>query len=392
MKIVVVASGNIPSKYAHSIQVMKVAQGFAQLGHEVEVIAPLTLRIYLNKRKIGDIFSFYGIQTPFKVSLIPVPTPFALVKRADLPSASVISGFLAKLKRADLVYCREYLAPFVTSKLGIPTVAESHTAQLEKGWVRWLIKATKNENFKKLVILSEALREKWVKEGVPEEKIITCEDGVDLVRFDIPDNKESYRRELNLPLDKPIVIYCGHLYEDKGIEHILLTAKLVGEKAEFVLVGGWDKDVNKWKDFCKKNNIRNVIFTGFVPNAEVPKYLKAADILMMPYKTDMEIKVMDISSTSPLKLFEYMASKRPIISTKIPTIEKVVKHQESALLAAENNVKKLAQYVNLLIENPELGEKIASNAFSEVQKYDWKKRSEKILESIGLNGEYKQTS
>jgi len=105
----------------------------------------------------------------------------------------------------------------------------------------------------------------------------------------------------------------------------------------------------------------------------------------MPYKTDMEIKVMDISSTSPLKLFEYMASKRPIISTKIPAIERVVKHQESALLAGENNVEELAQYVNLLIENPELGEKIASNAFSEVQKYDWKKRSEKILESIGLN-------
>ncbi len=382
MKIIIIVSGNIPSKYAHSIQVMKMAQGFTQLGHEVELIAPLTLRSYLNKRKIGDIFSFYGIQTPFKVSLIPVPTPFTLVKRADLPSASAISGFLAKFKRADLVYCREYLAPYVTSKLGIPTITESHTAQLEKGGVRWLIKATINENFKKLVILSEALKEKWVEAGVPEEKIIICEDGVDLTRFDIPDDKGIYRRELNLPLDKPIVMYCGHLYKDKGIEHILLTAKLVGERAKFVLVGGWDKDVIKWENFCEENGIGNVIFTGFVFNVEVPKYLKAADVLIMPYKTDMEIKVMDISSTSPLKLFEYMASKRPIISTKIPTIEKVVKHQESVLLASENNVKELAQYVNLLIENPELGEKIANNAFREVQKYDWKRRCSKILENI----------
>jgi len=98
-----------------------------------------------------------------------------------------------------------------------------------------------------------------------------------------------------LPLEKKIVMYCGHLYEEKGIEHILLTARRMNqERIVFILVGGWESDVLKWKHYCEANNIDNVYFNGFVNNSTIPKYLKSSDVLIMPYKIDIDFQVMDV--------------------------------------------------------------------------------------------------
>jgi len=61
MKIIVATNGNLPSKLANSFSVMKTAQGFLRLKNDVKVIAPLSLPIFINKIKIRDIHSFYGV-------------------------------------------------------------------------------------------------------------------------------------------------------------------------------------------------------------------------------------------------------------------------------------------------------------------------------------------
>lgn len=160
----------------------------------------------------------------------------------------------------------------------------------------------------------------------------------------------------------------------------MLTAKqLSKENILFVLVGGFSKDINNWKKYCKKELITNVFFVGFVNNSEVPKYLKAADVLIMPYNTKVNFEVMDVNTTSPMKLFEYMASNRSIISTDIPAISKVIEHNKSGMLVEPNNIKQLSNYVTELINSPEKSEELTINAYRKVKNYTWANRCNTII-------------
>jgi glycosyltransferase involved in cell wall biosynthesis len=148
------------------------------------------------------------------------------------------------------------------------------------------------------------------------------------------------------------------------------------------LIGGFQIDIDKWKRYCKEKLISNTLFQGFINNSDIPKYLKAADVLIMPYQTDISYNVMDINTTSPMKLFEYMASKRPIVTTNIPTISKVIEHDKSGMLAEPNNIEQLADYTLGLIEDKEKSKRISSNAFKEVRKYEWRERCKKIIQKV----------
>jgi glycosyltransferase involved in cell wall biosynthesis len=117
-----------------------------------------------------------------------------------------------------------------------------------------------------------------------------------------------------------------------------------------------------------------------VENSKVPWYLKSADALIMPYKTDQNIKIMDINTTSPLKLFEYMAAKRPIISTNIPAISQIITNHLDGLLAKPNDIQELAHFVQIILEDDQLAESLANNAYEKVQNYDWKERCRRIIE------------
>ena len=236
--------------------------------------------------------------------------------------------------------------------------------------------------------IHEKIKYEHVKRGVPSEKILVLEDGVDLSLYnDLSDDKIELRGKLNLPNNKILLTYCGGLYREKGIEDILKLAKKLSadERFELIIVGGFRAQVDEWENYATTNDIKNVNFKGFVPNAMVPQYLKASDILLMPYPDLDQFVQMDINSTSPLKLFEYMAAKRPIVTSIVPVIEKIIDHKKSGMLAELGNVKQLSEMVYQLIEEPKLSSEISENAWRIVQKYSWKKRCMQIIEYYNLD-------
>jgi len=113
------------------------------------------------------------------------------------------------------------------------------------------------------------------------------------------------------------------------------------------------------------------------PNKEIPFYLKAADVLVLPNK-----KGEDISEkyTSPLKMFEYMASKRPIVASDLPSIREIL-NDHNSIIMEPNDPQKLAEGIKEAL-NQDLSQKISQQAFSDVQSYTWEKRTKKILEFI----------
>ena len=120
-------------------------------------------------------------------------------------------------------------------------------------------------------------------------------------------------------------------------------------------------------------------FLGFKNNCIIPMYLKSADILFMPFDLNESNPVMDYNTTSPLKLFEYMAAKKPIVSTKIPTIEKIVNHKKEALLSEIGNLNEINDFIETLLKNETYATSLSNNAYNKVKNHTYTKRCEEIL-------------
>lgn len=401
MKIAVVSSGHIPSQWAHSITTLKMANAFHRLGHDVEVLTVERFLEKKNKQEIEDIHKFYGINRGIKIlyfkdnllfylkEVRPFNYILWLFKKLTNNRIRYISDPEKRISEycrknsVDICYCRSYRTTYYNIKNKVPTVMECHTSDVKHPDLQRVIRLSHSRYFKELVTIHDILKQNFTKAGVPDGKILVLDDGVDIDNFQNLPNKGKIREILRLPKNKKIVVYCGSLFPDKGIEHILLVAKNI-PNIIFLVVGGPDYQRKIWQDYVVSYRIENVQFPGFVENNKVRFYLEAADALFMPYKTDQKIKIMDINTTSPLKLFEYMAAKRPIISTNIPAISRVIKHDVDGLLAEPNNIQQLTHFVETTLEDRHLAEKLSNNAYRKVQDYDWKRRCEKILKAINV--------
>ncbi|TKX72881.1 glycosyltransferase [Halorubrum sp. GN11_10-6_MGM] len=402
MRVAVVTSGHIPSQWAHSVAVAKNANGFVQCGHDVELLSPERLYESQKRRKIDSIPDYYGISEEIDVTLFPDKTPyyfsdvpyvgfaldalsfgtFDITRRIGDPERK-ITAYIEE-EEFDLAYCRTYRATNYLVEKGVPTIMESHSPTLRRHAQRRVMKNATKDAFCGLVTIGENLKDNFVEAGVPEEKVLVLQDGVDLDQFADRISKGKARSELGLPADQQLVVYVGSLHEDKGIRHSLQVASRL-PNVRFQFVGGDEDDVDTWSKTAADIGADNTHFSGYVPNREVPKYLAAADVLLMPYKTDHDVRLMDLKSTSPLKLFEYMAAERPIVSSDIPAISRTLTHEETGLLAEPNDVDELVSYVTRVFRDEEFATKLAQNARNEVPKYSWQSRCETMIKDLMAN-------
>jgi len=385
LKVGVFNDCNIPSHFAHSFNVMKMAQGFHNIGCETKVISANSLLALVRRIKYGNIQAHYGLNQPIDV-LWKMPSVKKFISgytQDDLTYANRAAKY-AKKHDLDLVFARSYEVSIAAIEQGIPTVMETHTTDYDNPSLNKIYAHANNESFKGLVTIHENIAEEHHKRGIPKNKLLVLEDGVDLTQFDIDDDKTKWQKELGLSSDFKYAVYCGHLYKEKGIQVILDAAeKLKGVKdLKFILAGGLDEDKKYWQQQCQERNINNIHFTGFIKNQEVPKYLKAADCLLLPYSQDIEYKVMDLHTTSPLKLFEYMAAARPIIATDTPTIAKVLNQEVNGILTKPGCVEAFSKAIQSTLKDSNLSKNLGENSKQEALKYSWDSRCDRITSLI----------
>ena len=82
--------------------------------------------------------------------------------------------------------------------------------------------------------------------------------------------------------------------------------------------------------------------------------------------------------TSPLKLFEYMASERPIVASSLPSIREVLGDDTNALLVAPGDPQALVAAIRRIKDDPELGARLARQARADVEQYTWARRAERL--------------
>jgi glycosyltransferase involved in cell wall biosynthesis len=212
-------------------------------------------------------------------------------------------------------------------------------------------------------------------------KINVLHDGVEIEKFNkINNSQKKIKKKLGISTNKRIIMYVGDLRKEKGINTIISTAKSFKSnlKLLFYIIGGTISEIDKIKKKLKKEKINNIKLLGYIKHETIPFYLKSADILIMPLS-----KKSDPSWGSPLKLFEYMASKRPILCSKIPSICEVVSDNEVTFFKSDNSNEFYKQILYIL-KNYSKSNNKAINAFKKVKKYTWDHRVKHILYQVKL--------
>ena len=237
---------------------------------------------------------------------------------------------------------------------------------------------------RKLVVVTQKIKDILVKENIPAEKILVAPDGVDLEKFDIDQSQKECRKQLNLPLEKLILGYVGQLKTmemEKGVaDMIKALKKLKKDYPDLILclVGGLEKDIRFYKKIVVQLDLeKSIIFTGQINHSLVPYYLKSFDFCLMPFPWTKQFAYF----MSPLKLFEYMAAKRPIIASDLPSIREVLSGK-NAVLVEPDNIESLVEGIKNALKNREFSANLSAKAFSDVQKYTWQKRAQGIIEFI----------
>jgi glycosyltransferase involved in cell wall biosynthesis len=199
---------------------------------------------------------------------------------------------------------------------------------------------------------------------------------VDLERFVSLPDAIAARRYLGLR-DAPTVMCTGHLYAGRGADLFLKLAKSL-PRAQFVWVGGRPEDIGAWKSRVESDN---VTFTGFIPNRDLPLYQAAADILLMPYSRSIMGSSGAADSAgvaSPMKMFEYMAAGRAIVSSDLPVIREVL-HEKNAVFCEPEDVGDWRVEIEGLLKDLARRRELENQARQDVQGYTWVARARKIM-------------
>lgn len=372
-KILYVANARIPTEKAHGAQIIKMCEAFVNAWYEVDLAIPSRFN-----KILGNPFEFYGVEKNFSIKkifsldLLPYEKFLGKVSfYAQVLSFAFFARRYAKKSGADFIYCRDNILLTALLKSGKKVVFEAHVfpEKTESSQIElW-------KECHKIITITAGLKNLFAENGIDEKKVLIAPDGADLKYFSISETKEYCRKKFGLPEDKKIVLYTGHLYKWKGIDTLLESAKLLKEYL-FVFVGGTEKDVEIFK--VKTERMENILALGYHPHGEIPYFQKAADILVLPNTAKEKISSV---YTSPLKLFEYMASCAPIVASNLPSIREIL-NEDTAWFFEADNAKSLAGTIKEAIENEKESAEKAEKALEEVKKYTWNKRAENILDFI----------
>jgi len=372
MKIIYLSNAVIPSRSASSVHVMKMCRAMASIGHDVHLLK-------IDNRKPGlqseNPHSFYSVDDNFSLHSVPwFPR---------LPGKYYLYGLMSARKAIkmdpDLIYGRYLFGIYVAALMGQEVVFESHTDEFTRSKIhhRMINYLATSEKCRRVVVISNALRDAYINEyPALAEKIIVAHDGADVKS--LPELKPD-RTEKTFTVG-----YVGSLFPGKGME---LISELVQEcpDIEFRVVGGSEKEVADWRGKLKGGE--NITFTGFLPHAETEAELKNMDIVLAPYLKKVYAnsgKGIEISRwMSPMKIFEYMSARRPIVCSDLPVIREILISEEHALLCNPDNVEEWVAALLRLKTDEELRGKLAENAFKKLkQNYTWKKRAENVLAEL----------
>ena len=367
MKIISLINTRIPTEKAYGYQVARVCCELARLGADVELWAPVKKK----NTVMGDLFDYYKIDRNFSVKYINnIPFSNFFLHRISF----FITLLFTRIPKGAVVYTRSPELSFLFGMRGHPAFYAAHNFP-KRGVALLKILLSRSSG---IVCNSSGTEAVFRRNGFTHTIVIR--NGVDLEEFILPFPQKEAREKLKLPQDKRIILYSGHLYAWKGVDTVLESARLSREDETvlFVLVGGTKKDIDIYRTRIEKMRLMNILLVGHVERNLIPVYLRASDVTLLPNTAKNQESA---QYTSPIKMFEYMASGIPIVASRLPSTEEVL-HQGNALLVPPDDAQALLEGIKKVLSDKTFAASIAAQGRKEAGQFTWRAHAEALRQFL----------
>ena len=226
---------------------------------------------------------------------------------------------------------------------------------LGNGFLGWLNRLT-YKWMDAIIAVSGDIARKLEESGVDPQKIRVIYNGVD-ERF-FPQSQKAVRTQLDLPLSRFIILFIGLLAPVKGLDILLQAVPLLQEeKPLFLLVGDGPLRAELQRQVEAENMQGQVLFIGARPTAEIPLWLNAADILVLP----------SYSEGRPNVVLEAQACGVPVVATRVGGTPELIRDGESGLLVDSGDAAALARAIRRLIGDKDLHRRLGEGGRAQIE-------------------------
>lgn len=371
MRIFYIANVRMPTEKAHGIQIAKMCEALIEAGAEVELIVP---RRGNEERTILD---FYGLR---------VSIPTVRIRTVDwyeygrigfrISSIIFMCGYFRYLwwkklqGKGGVIWTIDVdqFSFFLVPLLGMPYIAEIHDAKPYSLRYKMLLRGAT-----RVIVINDIIRRKLEERFyLPAESITVYRNGVDLSLFQPALAREAARERLSLPREVKIVLYAGKVYPWKGLGIFSDTAAAFNSDTYFYFVGDTEDHMQA---VTGKRSPASMIYVGHQDYKKIPLWLAAADLLVLGGTKENEYSY---AHTSPMKLFEYMASGRPIVAADTPANREIVSEKE-AFFYIPDDAASLKKTIDVVFADPGEAALCSEQAKEKVVAFSWEARARSIL-------------
>ena len=370
-------------KDVEGVHIREIVNALKKQGHKIYIISPpgvnplntVSFKPAGDKKisKIWDWISGYLPQLGFEIleicyNLIGYIKIIRAIKKHDINAIYERYAFF------------NWIGTFIAKRKGRPIIIEvnevSGLKRVRGQVLVGLAKAIERRIFKAadaIVVVSPFLKRHIEKMGINDNKVHVIPNAVNLDNFYPEVGRIETRRKLGI-LNKIVLGFVGKLLPWNNLELLMDIFKVISEEVpntHLLLVG--DGQVKKsLEERVKRYRLEEkVTFTGQIGHKDVPKFIAAMDICIIPESNQYR---------SPVKLFEYMAMAKPVVAPRLEPIENVITNGENGVLFDLRNEDSLKKTIIGLIKDSEKRGKIGNRARETVIKnYTWENNAKKIL-------------
>ena len=317
----------------------------------------------------------------FREALDSIEIQYITPKRMSPVIQELLSPMLLSIPRNDFNIILNYntliSGYYVARKLKLPTVydlADDLPAMIASSpqiprflrlpgkWFGEIMLKINIAISKKVTFITSSLKDSY---NIPEDKCQLIPNGVDINLFRYSPAVEL-KKKLSIEDGSFVVGYTGVLREWVDLEPVFSMARRLGEdipKLKVLVVGG-EGELQGNKDLTAKYSVSDKsLFTGTVPYNQIPQYISCMDVCLIPFKLNAVAQ-----NSLPMKLFEYMACEKPVISTSLAGVKEAVGDR----VLYFSNTDELATVVTNIYNNEGLRQKmgLAGREFVK-EHYSW---------------------
>jgi glycosyltransferase involved in cell wall biosynthesis len=229
-----------------------------------------------------------------------------------------------------------------------------------------------------LVCVSDEVAEEVQRRGGPEERILVSPNAVDTDVFGPRSSGQPVRDRLGLN-GRFIVGWTGSFRQFHRVETALQAVTILQDEVPelTLLLVGDGIERPRVQELAERIGSRNVVFTGTVPNAEIPSYIRAMDVALVLHPGHERFY------QSPTKLREYFAAEAAVIAPRIGEMAKLLTDGREALLIDGDDPDTLAQAIGRLHRDPELRRRLGEAAREKTIREDsYDRRVDTVLAAL----------